>query len=90
MKQSANHFAGLGHSTFDGNGGIMNKIVAGTAAILLATTLTTGCSWDKRDTGTAAGAVVGGIAGNLVTGGSAIGTGIGAVGGAVVGNQLAK
>ena len=68
----------------------MNKIVAGTATVLLATSLMTGCTWDRRDTGTAAGAVVGGVAGNVVSGGSALGTGIGAVGGAVVGNQLAK
>ncbi|HSW94482.1 MAG TPA: glycine zipper 2TM domain-containing protein [Gammaproteobacteria bacterium] len=68
----------------------MNKLMTGTVTLLLAATLTTGCSWDKRDTGTAAGAVVGGVAGNLVTGGSAVGTGIGAVGGALVGNQLAK
>lgn len=68
----------------------MNKVVTGTVTVLLAATLATGCTWDKRDTGTAAGAVVGGVAGNLVTGGSAVGTGIGAVGGALVGNQLAK
>ena len=68
----------------------MNKIIANSAALLIAATLVSGCSWDRRDTGTAAGAVVGGVAGNLVTGGSALGTGIGAVGGAVVGNQLAK
>ncbi|HSW69377.1 MAG TPA: glycine zipper 2TM domain-containing protein [Gammaproteobacteria bacterium] len=68
----------------------MNKIVSSIGATVLAATLITGCTWDKRDTGTAAGAVVGGVAGNLVTGGSAVGTGIGAVGGAIVGNQLAK
>ena len=68
----------------------MNKLLTSMVAVLLAITLMTGCTWDKRDTGTAAGAVVGGVAGNLVTGGSALGTGIGAVGGAVVGNQLAK
>ena len=68
----------------------MNRILVGALTALLAAALMTGCSWDRRDTGTAAGAVVGGVAGNLVTGGSAIGTGIGAVGGAVVGNQLAK
>ncbi len=68
----------------------MKKVIVSTITLILASTLMTGCSWDKRDTGTAAGAVVGGVAGNLVTGGSAIGTGIGAVGGALVGNQLAK
>ena len=68
----------------------MNKVVAGTLTVVLATTLMTGCTWDRRDTGTAAGAVVGGVAGNLVTGGSAVGTGIGAVGGAIVGNQVSR
>lgn len=67
----------------------MNKVVLST--VLLAATLMTGCStWDNRDTGTAAGAVVGGVAGNLVSGGSAVGTGVGAIGGAVVGNQMAR
>jgi len=68
----------------------MNRIFVGFLTALLAAVLATGCSWDNRDTGTAAGAVVGGVAGNLVTGGSAVGTGIGAVGGAIVGNQIAK
>lgn len=68
----------------------MKKVVMSLVTMVLAITLITGCTWDRRDTGTAAGAVVGGVAGNLVTGGSAVGTGIGAVGGAIVGNQLAK
>lgn len=68
----------------------MSRILVGAFTALLAAVLMTGCSWDKRDTGTAAGAVVGGVAGSLVTGGSALGTGVGAVGGAIVGNQLAK
>lgn len=44
----------------------------------------------NRDMGTAGGAVVGGVAGNLLTGGSTIGTAAGAVGGAVVGNQISR
>ena len=68
----------------------MNKVMVNTVTVLLAATLMTGCTWDKRDTGTAAGAVVGGLAGGLVTGGNAVGVGVGAVCGAVVGNQLAK
>ncbi len=58
--------------------------------LLLTTLLISGCSWDKRDTGTAVGAVAGGVAGNLLTGGSTAGTAIGAVGGGIIGNQLAK
>lgn len=65
----------------------MKKLLA---VFIVSAVAVSGCTWDKRDTGTAAGAVVGGVAGNLLTGGSALGTGIGAVGGAVVGNQLAK
>lgn len=68
----------------------MKKLMLNTATIALAAILLTGCTWDNRDTGTAAGAIVGGVAGNLISGGSAVGTGIGAVGGAIVGNQLAK
>lgn len=68
----------------------MKNVIMSTVTVIMAVILMTGCTWDRRDTGTAAGAVVGGVAGNLVTGGSALGTGIGAVGGAVVGNQLAK
>ena len=68
----------------------MKKLMMNTATMALAAILLTGCTWDNRDTGTAAGAVVGGVAGNLLTGGSAVGTGIGAVGGAIVGNQVTK
>ncbi len=68
----------------------MRKVIVSMVTIVLATTLISGCSWDSRDTGTAVGGVVGGVAGNLVTGGSAVGTGIGAVGGALIGNQVAR
>lgn len=52
--------------------------------------MSAGCSWDKRDTGTAVGAVAGGLVGNAVTGGSTAGTIAGAVGGGVIGNQVTK
>jgi len=66
----------------------MKKLISVGVATLLVVGLLTSCT--NREMGTAGGAVVGGVAGNLVTGGSAVGTAVGAVGGAVVGNQLAR
>ena len=51
--------------------------------------LIAGCSWDKRDTGTAVGAVAGGIAGHAL-GGDTASTVAGAAIGGVAGNQLSK
>ncbi|EKD73189.1 MAG: hypothetical protein ACD_45C00416G0001, partial [uncultured bacterium] len=53
----------------------MNKILAtaGTA-VVSASLLLSGCTWDKQDTGTAVGAVAGGVVGHAVTGGSTAGT----------------
>lgn len=60
-------------------------------AVVLAMSLLTACqSFGRRDAGTVGGAVVGGLAGNAITGGSALGTVAGAAGGAYVGNQLAR
>jgi osmotically inducible lipoprotein OsmB len=47
-------------------------------------------SFSKQEIGTAAGAVVVGIVGSSVTGGSTVGTVAGAAGGALVGNQIGK
>jgi osmotically inducible lipoprotein OsmB len=59
------------------------------AAIVALTALTSAChNWSNRDTGTAVGAVAGGVAGNMLTGGSAGGTLIGAGAGAVVGHEV--
>ena len=50
-----------------------------------------GCSgMDTQDRNTAIGAGVGGVAGSVLTGGSAVGTVGGAVVGGVVGNQVTK
>lgn len=59
-------------------------------SMILLCFLLAGCTWDKQDTGMAAGGVLGGVAGHYISGGSALGTGVGAVGGAVVGRQLTK
>jgi osmotically inducible lipoprotein OsmB len=51
----------------------------------------TGCSgMSTRDTNTAAGAAIGGVAGAVLTGGSAAGTVGGAAVGGVIGNQIKK
>jgi len=68
----------------------MSNLTKLTFVTVLTLTLISGCAWDNRDTGTAVGAVAGGVAGNLIGGGGVAGTAIGAVGGAVVGNQLSK
>ncbi|HVI88121.1 MAG TPA: glycine zipper 2TM domain-containing protein [Dongiaceae bacterium] len=50
-----------------------------------------GCSgMSRRDTDTVAGAGIGGVAGAVLTGGSALGTVGGAAVGGIVGNQVGK
>jgi osmotically inducible lipoprotein OsmB len=60
------------------------------AAVLLAATLaTTGCAnMSHRDKNTVIGAGIGGVAGSVLTGGSAIGTVGGAAVGGFIGNQV--
>lgn len=51
----------------------------------------TGCdTMSKRDRNTAAGAAIGGVAGSVLSGGSAVGTVGGAAVGGVIGNQIDK
>lgn len=58
--------------------------------MLVATTLT-GCSnMTARQRNTAVGAAVGGVAGSVLTGGSAAGTVGGAAVGGVIGNQIKR
>lgn len=58
--------------------------------ILLSTLGLSGCSgWSHQDKSTAAGAVVGGVAGNLLCGG-VLCTGVGAAAGAAVGHEVSK
>lgn len=68
----------------------MKSIIKSSSAVLLALLLASGCTWTHQDTGTAVGAVAGGVVGNAVTGGSAIGTVGGAVVGGYAGNRLSQ
>ncbi|MEO8402424.1 MAG: hypothetical protein ABI597_11645 [Gammaproteobacteria bacterium] len=68
----------------------MNKVLSTCFIVTLSALLATGCTWDRRDTGTAVGGVAGGLVGGAVSGGSAVGVGVGAVGGALIGNQVAR
>ncbi|MGO4306957.1 glycine zipper 2TM domain-containing protein [Cupriavidus sp. RAF12] len=60
-------------------------------AILIAALGIVSCSgMSRRDTDTIAGAGIGGVAGAVLTGGSALGTVGGAAVGGVIGNQVGK
>jgi osmotically inducible lipoprotein OsmB len=66
-----------------------NRIIPVT---LLAVALMAGCSTPptKREIGTVTGAVVGGVVGSSLTGGSTVGTVGGAAVGGVIGNRIGK
>lgn len=66
----------------------MKKFISCIAVILMTGLLMTACT--NREMGTVGGAAIGGVAGNALTGGSALGTVAGAVGGGIVGNQMTK
>ena len=70
------------------DGTIMKNIFSSSITIILAICILTACT--NREMGTIGGAAAGGVAGNVLTGGSAVGTAVGAVGGGIVGNQLTK
>ncbi len=58
--------------------------------LMTASALTTGCaiSANERQVGTAAGAVVGGTVGHMLSGGSTLATAGGAAAGALIGSEL--
>lgn len=56
----------------------------------VATLATTGCAVSRRDAAMVGGAVVGGVAGSAVTGGSTVGTVGGAVLGGMAGREIEK
>jgi osmotically inducible lipoprotein OsmB len=60
------------------------------STLILALVLSGCTSSQRRDAGIAGGAVVGGLAGHALTGGSAAGTVVGAAVGGVAGNELSK
>lgn len=50
-----------------------------------------GCSgMSTQDKGTAAGAVIGGVAGNVIGGGGLLGTAAGAAAGGIIGHEVTK
>jgi osmotically inducible lipoprotein OsmB len=65
--------------------------IATTAGMIALVTALSACSgMSTRDKDTAIGAGVGGVAGAVLTGGSAVGTVGGAAVGGVIGNQVGK
>lgn len=66
----------------------MKKVLLSCLATILVAGLLISCT--NREYGTVAGAAVGGVAGNALTGGSTAGTVAGAVGGGIIGNQMAR
>lgn len=64
------------------------RITTSIAMAMLALTLGACGSMTRQDQNTAAGAVIGGVAGSVLTGGSTIGTVGGAVLGGVIGNKV--
>lgn len=69
---------------------IHGKVKAGVAAVVLLVGLSACANMSTRDRNTAIGAGVGGVAGSVLTDGSAVGTIGGAVVGGVIGNQTGK
>ena len=64
----------------------MKKALISALAVFLCAGLLTACT--NRDMGTVGGAALGGLAGNVITGGSAAGTVVGAVGGGLIGRSV--
>jgi osmotically inducible lipoprotein OsmB len=61
------------------------------AVLLVATLFLGGCAgMSSQEKGTATGAVIGGVAGNVLCGGGLLCTGAGAAVGGVVGNEVSK
>ena len=67
-----------------------NRLVSSTVAIILIMSLSACSGMSSRNKSTAIGAGIGGVAGAVLTGGSALGTVGGAAVGGVIGNQVGK
>lgn len=65
----------------------MKKLIVSITIVLVVGFLT---SCTNRQMGTVGGAAIGGVAGNVLTGGSTAGTVVGAVGGGIIGNQMSR
>jgi outer membrane lipoprotein SlyB len=68
----------------------MRTLAKSLSILTLAACLTLSMGCTRQQWGTAGGAAVGGVAGNLVTGGSGVGTVVGAGAGALIGSQVYK
>lgn len=66
----------------------MKKIFLSLITVSLAAFMLISCT--NRDMGTVGGAAIGGIAGNVITGGSGLGTVAGAVGGGLIGRAVSN
>lgn len=64
------------------------RLIAQSGIVLLALSLGACSGMSTRDKNTATGAVIGGVAGAVLTGGSTVGTVGGAAVGGVIGNQV--
>ena len=61
------------------------------SSLVLAMVTLSGCAdMTKREKNTAVGAAIGGLAGNIIGGGSLLGTAAGAAAGGVIGHQASK
>lgn len=69
---------------------IISRIATTTATLALIASLGACSGMSTRDRDTAVGAGIGGVAGAVLTGGSAVGTVGGAAVGGVIGNQVGK
>ena len=69
----------------------MKQTILMNLSVLMLVLVLGGCtSGERQDASIAGGAVVGGLAGHALTGGSAAGTVVGAAVGGVAGNELSK
>jgi osmotically inducible lipoprotein OsmB len=66
----------------------MKKVILSCFATILVASLLVACT--NREYATTTGVAIGGVAGNLLTGGSTAGTVAGAAVGGVAGNQMAR
>jgi len=69
---------------------MLKKLAIASMTTLLAISITGCADMRGRDVGVVSGAALGGVAGNVLTGGTPVGTAVGAVGGGVAGYHIGK